>query len=405
MASRLPRRRLLAAALPALAPRRAATASPPPGGTASQPPGGTAAAGPITLRFLDTSETVQGGLLFQRFAAARPDLVASVSVARDQAEALFGALRAGVEAGNPPYDAVLTTLDGAVAGAELGLWQPLAPLLHDRLPPQDALLTPLARLLRGVVREQAQIVVASPGGPLLAYAPGQVPRLPATPAELLAWARQNPRRFLYPRPDLSEAGRCFVAGLPWILRDRDPLDPREGWPATWAFLAELDRHVAYYPTTGQAAMQELAEGGVHIAATTLGGDVMARATGLLPRGTGLGSLLDFHWVPVGLFVGMPRGLQAARQDIMAAAVASLLEASFQSRAFGHGQYWPGPVRQGITLAEAPPRQQAELRRVVRPGTQELIARHPFAPPLLLEQSLFMLRRWSEEIGAWHGVRP
>lgn len=367
-------------------------------------PAGAQAAGPLTLRLLDLTGTPNGAQLLDPFAYDRPDLVARVEVTRDHAEVLFGSIRAAVAAGAPPYDLVLTNLDGAVMGAELGLWQPMGSRLRPLLPPMDDLLTPLARLLRGAVREQAQIILASPGGPLLTYAPERVPRVPRTAEELLAWARAHPRRFLYPRPEYSEAGRCFVAGLPWILQDRDPHDPVDGWPRTWAYLAELDRHVAYYPTTTRTAMEELAEGAVDIVPTTIGLDVFARGTGMVPDGVGLAALQDMHWVPVGVFAAVMRGLPAERLATITLGLASLLEAPVQRKLFGRGLYWPGPVRDGVALDDAPPPAQAELRRLVRPGTAALLAGQHFAPPLLLEETLAMLRRWDEDISAWHGVR-
>ena len=364
-----------------------------------------ARANPFTLRYLDTTETARGGTLFDTFAASRPDLMEGVQTRRDHVEALFGPIRAAVEGGQPPYDVVLTNLDGAMMGAELGLWQPMSRWINPLLPPMDEMLTPLARLLRGAVREQAQIITVSPGGPLLAYSPERLPRAPRTAEELLAWARENPGRFLYPRPEFSEAGRCFVAGLPWMLNDQDPLDPTDGWPATWDYLAELDRHVAYYPTTTVAAMQELAEGGVDMVATTVGMDIMLRGTGMLPPNTALAPLADLHWIAVGLFVAVLRGLPEARLRTIGEAIATLLEVPFQRQAYARGLYWPGPVREGVALEHAPPEMQAEMRRLVRPGTPGLIAGGHFAPPLLLEETLTMLRRWDEDISAWHGVRP
>ncbi|MBX9748791.1 MAG: hypothetical protein K5Q68_04175 [Roseococcus sp.] len=178
----------------------------------------------------DTTETARGISIFDTFAASRPELLEGVQGRKDRIEALFGPIRAAVEAGQPPYDVVLTNLDGAMMGAELGLWHPMSRLINPLLPPMDELLRPLARLLRGAVREQAQIITVSPGGPLLAFAPERLARAPRTAEELLAWAREHPGRFLYPRPEFSEAGRCFVAGLPWMLSDQDPPRPH-GWLA------------------------------------------------------------------------------------------------------------------------------------------------------------------------------
>ena len=36
-------------------------------------------------------------------------------------------------------------------------------------------------------------------------------------------------------------------GLPYLLGDTDPHDPKEGWDKTWAYLKELGEYVEYYP--------------------------------------------------------------------------------------------------------------------------------------------------------------
>jgi hypothetical protein len=125
----------------------------------------------------------------------------------------------------------------------------------------------------------------------------------------------------------------------------------------------------------------------------------------LPPDTAVMALANLHWVPIGLFVAALRGVPAARLQTIGQAIASVLDEPFQRQAYGRGLYWPGPVRSGIALEQAPPEMQAEMRRLVRSTTPGLIAGGHFAPPLLLEKTLTMLTRWDEDISAWHGVRP
>ena len=75
--------------------------------------------------------------------------------------------------------------------------------------------------------------------------PGPTP--PTTAEELLAWAKQNPKKFIYARPANSGPGRTFLMGLPYLLGDADPKDPMKGWDKTWAYLKELDKTIEYYP--------------------------------------------------------------------------------------------------------------------------------------------------------------
>lgn len=271
-----------------------------------------AQAKPAPLRVLDTSESRFGPHMMEAFALENPGLVSELQLRHAHRQILFDEILREVEAGQPSADLVLCGLEGLLIGAELELWQPVVPLVQAQLPPLDELLQPLARSLRGIARDQGQVVLASPGGPLLTHVPDRVARMPRTAEELLDWAKQNPGRFLYARPDMSDAGKCFVSGLPWLLRDADPTDPEDGWPSSWAYLEELDRHIRYYPTTQQACAEELAEGRADIIATTIGFDVESRATGLLPRSTGLTALHGLRWVPVGLFLAVPAARPAAR---------------------------------------------------------------------------------------------
>ena len=49
-------------------------------------------------------------------------------------------------------------------------------------------------------------------------------------------------------------------GLPYMLGDKDPKDPVNGWEKTWAYLKELNSCIEYYPTGTGIVMKELGEG-------------------------------------------------------------------------------------------------------------------------------------------------
>ena len=53
---------------------------------------------------------------------------------------------------------------------------------------------------------------------------------------------------MYARPSNSGPGRTFLMGLPYLLGDKDPRDPVNGWDKTWAYLKELGKYVEYYPS-------------------------------------------------------------------------------------------------------------------------------------------------------------
>ena len=82
--------------------------------------------------------------------------------------------------------------------------------------------------MQGLAQDQAVCVVFCPAGPIIEYMPDAVKKPPKTAQELLDWTKAHPKRFLYARPANSGPGRTFLQGLPYILGDKDPMDP-EGW--------------------------------------------------------------------------------------------------------------------------------------------------------------------------------
>ena len=102
--------------------------------------------------------------------------------------------------------------------------------------------------MQGLAQNQAVCVVFCPAGPIIEYMPDAVKTPPKTAQELLAWAKAHPKRFIYARPANSGPGRTFLQGLPYILGDKDPMDPKDGWDKTWAYLIELGKYIEYYPT-------------------------------------------------------------------------------------------------------------------------------------------------------------
>ena len=57
---------------------------------------------------------------------------------------------------------------------------------------------------------------------------------------MLAWCKAHPNKLIYARPANSGPGRTFLMGLPYLLGDKDPKDPVNGWDKTWAYLKELN---------------------------------------------------------------------------------------------------------------------------------------------------------------------
>ena len=131
---------------------------------------------------------------------------------------------------------------------------------------------------------------------------------PTTAEELLAWAKENPNKFIYARPANSGPGRTFLMGLPYLLGDNDPKDPVKGWDKTWAYLKELNKYIEYYPTGTGALMKEFGEGTRDMTVTTTGWDINPRALGVVPKEAKVGTLEGFHWVVDAHYLMLPKGV-------------------------------------------------------------------------------------------------
>ena len=153
-------------------------------------------------------------------------------------------LKAQQAAGRVDIDLVLTGTDGIAAGIEQKLWVDLKPHA-GQLPKPAEVYQPAALRLNGLAQDQGLCVAWYPSGPLIEYMPDRVKTVPTSAEELLAWARQNKGKFMYARPANSGPGRVFMMGLPYVLGDKDPSDPKDGWDKTWDYLKELGQTIEY----------------------------------------------------------------------------------------------------------------------------------------------------------------
>ena len=142
-------------------------------------------------------------------------------------------LKAMQAAGRTDIDLVLGGTDILSAGIEQNLWTRILPDQAAKFPGVMDNYLPQARKMQELAHDQALAVVFMPAGPLLEFNPEKVKQAPTTPQELLAWCKANPNRFIYARPANSGPGRTFVMGLPYLLGDKDPKDPVNGWEKTW----------------------------------------------------------------------------------------------------------------------------------------------------------------------------
>jgi putative spermidine/putrescine transport system substrate-binding protein len=226
-----------------------------------------------------------------------------------------------------------------------------------------------------------------------------VPTPPTSIAELLAWTRANPKRFIYARPANSGPGRCFLMGLPYLLGDKDPKDPKDGWDKTWSFLEELGRNIEYYPAGTGPTMKELGEGSRDMITTMTGWDINPRALGVVPKEAKVAVMQGLHFVTDAHYMAMPKGLAPEKREAVLALMKFMLTPPAQAFAWDKGYFYPGPVIKDAPLSAAPQDSQDVIRDFGRDFYPDLVAKTPMEVPLSAEQMVYAFHRWDEQIGA------
>src|SRR3712207_5309084 len=211
--------------------------------------------------------------------------------------------------------------------------------LHDALPifdvwkshaaglpkPEDVYHDQALMMQRNFGQDQGVAVVYSPSGPLFEYIPDRVKTVPKTAADLLAWVKANPNRFTYARPVNSGPGWTFLMGMPYILGDKDPKDPTNGWDKTWSYLKELGTGIDYYPAGTAATMKELGEGTRDMIVTTCGWDINPRVLGIVPKEAEVFALEGTRWIPDTQFMCVPKGVSEEKVAVVVALMSFMLK--------------------------------------------------------------------------------
>ncbi|PWC80313.1 ABC transporter substrate-binding protein [Azospirillum sp. TSH100] len=358
---------------------------------------------PVTLNVVD----VAGNLALtqkaiENYRKAKPDWASRIVFSKAPAPELPGKLKAQQDAARVDIDLVLTGTDVLSAGIDQKLWVNLLPDRAADLPKlSDIYLEPAARM-QGLAEGQGVVVTYYPSGPLFEYAPERVKQVPKTAAELLAWAKANPKRFAYARPANSGPGRTFLMGLPYILGDKDPKDPVNGWEKTWAYLRELGETIEAYPAGTTPTMKALGEGSLDIIVSTTGWDINPRVLGVVPKSAEVFAVENFRWVADAHYMCIPKGVSAEKLAVLLDLMNHLLTPAQQAYTYDEGYFYPGPAVKGVTLAMAPKESQDAIAEYGRPSYDKLIADNPIELPLAADKLVQAFRRWDEEIGARKG---
>lgn len=356
---------------------------------------------PVSLNIIDVAGNLQlTQAAIERFARENPKLVSRVTFNRATSPELPGKLKAQQQANKVDIDLVLTGPGAMSDGIQQDLWVDVWTSFAANLPkPEDTYHEQALIMQKNFGQDKGVAVVYSPSGPLFEYAPDRVKTVPKTAADLLAWVKANPNRFTYARPVNSGPGWTFLMGMPYILGDKDPKDPINGWDKTWNYLKELGAGIDYYPAGTGATMKELGEGTRDMIVTTCGWDINPRALGIVPKEAEVFALEGTHWIPDTQFMCIPKGVPEEKISVVLALMSFMLKPEQQAVTYDKGYFYPGPAVKGVTLAMAPQESRDILKEFGRPTYDDLIAKLPTEVPLTPERLVAAFRRWDQEIGS------
>jgi putative spermidine/putrescine transport system substrate-binding protein len=352
----------------------------------------------VTLNILDVAgdlQLTQG--MIDDFVSKNGSVVSKVTYSKATAPELAGKIKAQQGANRVDIDVVLTGVDGLAAGIDQNLWSPLLPKYSSRLSNMQNYL-PGAAAMQKLAGDYGVTVTYYPSGPLIEYLPGKVANPPKTAPELLDYAKANPGAVQYARPSNSGPGRTLLMGLPYLLGDKDPKDPMNGWEKTWAYLTELNKYVTLYPSTTSETMKNLANGSAKIIASTTGWDINPRVLGTVPKDAKVSSLQGFHWVTDAHYVVVPKGVSADKQSAILLLLQYMLTAPQQAKAYDKGYFYPGPAIKGVDISMAPDISQKAIQDFGRPEYEQLIANNPLEVPLDAKSLVAAFDKWDRDVG-------
>ena len=365
-----------------------------------------AAAPPLPKSPVALYVIVVGGALallqqgFDAYRAAKPELVSKITFVKAPAPELAGKIKAQQDAGRSDLDLVLTSSDALSAGLELGLWTKIFPDFGEFFPNIEANYEPTAlRLFTQQGQGYGVVCAYYPSGPILEYAPERVKDVPNSAAELLSWAKAHPNKFMYARPANSGPGKSFIMGLPYLLGDKDPQDPLNGWDKSWAYMRELSAAIEYYPTGTGVTMKEFGEGTRDIIVSTTGWDINPRYLGIVPKSAAIATLQGFHWVADAFFMTVPKGVPQDHLAVLLDMMAFILTPKIQAFTYDEGYLYPGPAVKDVPLSLAPKKSQDVIAEFGRPEYAKLIADNPIELSLPPDKLVLAFRRWDEDIGS------
>jgi len=364
-----------------------------------QPAGAQAPKAPVVINVVDV-----GGALallqdaIEAYKTKNPTYVSRFTFTKAPAPELPGKLKAMQAANRADIELVLGGLDILSAGIEQGLWEPVLTNHGPKFPNVKANYLPAAAKMQELAKDQALAVVFMPAGPLVEYNPAKVKEAPTTPAALLAWCKANPNKLVYARPANSGPGRTFLMGLPYMLGDKDPKDPVNGWEKTWAYLKELNSCIEYYPTGTGIVMKELGEGTRDVTLTVSGWDINPRALGIVPKEYKVAAFDNMTWVNDTQYLMVPKGVTGDKLEVVLDLMKFLLQPQQQAMTYDKGYFYPGPAVKDVPVTMAPKESQDVLKEFGRAEYDTWLAKYPHTQPLDTKAMVEAFRIWDQQIG-------
>ena len=312
---------------------------------------------------------------------------------------LPGKLKAMQAANRTDVDLVLGGTDILAAGIQQNLWNRILPDQAKKFPGVLDNYSPQARKMQDLAQNQALAVVFMTGGPFIEYNPEKVKQPPTSPQELLAWCKANPNRLIYARPANSGPGRTFIMGLPYLLGDKDPKDPVNGWEKTWVYLKALNTCIEYYPTGTGAVMKEFGQGSRDMTVSVTGWDINPRALGIVPKEYKISEFKNFTWINDTQYMMVPKGVPVERLNVVLDLMAHLLKPQQQAQTWDKGYFYPGPAVKNVPITMASKESQDVIKEFGRAEFADWTAKRPHAQPLDAEAMVKAFKIWDTEVGA------
>jgi putative spermidine/putrescine transport system substrate-binding protein len=351
----------------------------------------------IVLQIIDVAGSKQmvGGAV-DAFAAKNPNV--KIDYVIGTSPELPAKIKAQQMAGNVETCVVFTGYDAMGSGFVQRIWERTYPEQKKYFPGLEKDLIPAAKAAFDLFEGYGIPFAWCPGGPMFTYNPDKVKNVPKTAAELLGWCKANPGKFMYARPANSGPGRAFLMGLPYILGDKNPKDPKT-WDKTWAYLKELDQYIDYYPSGTGITFRELGEGTRYMLASHLGWDMNQRILGTIPA-TSQGFFLDnTTWVNDSHFACIPKALDKDHKEIALKLIAWLLKPDMQAFNYDSGYFYPGPAIKNVPITKAPAESQTKIKAAMRAAYDEAVKKYPSTTQLDAAELTIACDMWDKLVGA------